>query len=105
DPPAGDPAQTVKFLAKEQAHVVVGFRGTSFDSADRFALELLAQVLSGQGGRLFVEIREKRALAYRVSAFSMEGIDPGYFAVYVAPSPENLEQALQAIRDELRAVV
>jgi zinc protease len=105
DPATTEPAQVAKFLAKEQAHVVIGFRGTSFDSADRFALELLAQVLSGQGGRLFVEIREKRALAYRVSAFSMEGIDPGYFAVYVATSPENLDEALQAIREELRSVV
>jgi zinc protease len=105
DPAVTEPAQVARFLAKEQAHVVIGFRGTSFDSADRFALELLSQVLSGQGGRLFVEIREKRALAYRVSAFSMEGIDPGYFAVYVATSPENLEEALQAIRTELRSVV
>jgi zinc protease len=105
DPAATEPAQVARFLAKEQAHLVIGFRGTSFDSPDRFALELLAQVLSGQGGRLFVEIREKRALAYRVSAFSMEGIDPGYFAVYVATSPENLEEATRAIRDELSAVV
>jgi zinc protease len=105
DPAVAEPAQVAKFLAKEQAHVVIGFRGASFDSPDRFALELLAQVLSGQGGRLFVEIREKRALAYRVSAFSMEGIDPGYFAVYVATSPENLDEALAAIRAELRSVV
>ncbi|HXU83481.1 MAG TPA: pitrilysin family protein [Polyangia bacterium] len=105
DPAATEPAQVARILSKEQAHVVVGFRGTSFDNPDRFALELLAQVLSGQGGRLFVEIREKRALAYRVSAFSMEGIDPGYFAVYVATSPENLEEAQKAIRDELRSVV
>src|SRR6185295_5242782 len=44
------------------------------------------------------------ALAYRVSAFSMEGIDPGYFAVYVATSPENLDEAVAAIRDQLREV-
>jgi zinc protease len=105
EPASTEPAQVARILAKEQAHVVVGFRGASFDSADRFALELLAQVLSGQGGRLFAEIREKRALAYRVSAFSMEGIDPGYFAVYVATSPENLDEAQKAIREELRSVV
>jgi zinc protease len=105
EPGVTEPIEVAKTLAKEQAHVVIGFRGVSFDDADRFPLELLAQVLSGQGGRLFAEIREKRALAYRVSAFSMEGIDPGYFAVYVATSPENLEEALTAIRQELRSVV
>jgi zinc protease len=85
--------------------VVIGFGGTTFDNPDRFPLEVLAQVLSGQGGRLFVEIREKRGLAYRISAFSMEGIDPGYFAVYMASSPDNLEEAVGAIRAQLRSVV
>ncbi len=103
--PAAAPDQAFKYLAKEQAHVVLGFAGTTFDNPDRFPLEVLAQVLSGQGGRLFVDIREKRALAYRISAFSMEGIDPGYFAVYMATSPDNLDEALQAIRDQLRAVI
>jgi zinc protease len=102
--PLQEPQQTFKFLAREQAHMVVGFPGITLDSPDRFALEILAQVLSGQGGRLFVEIREKRALAYRVSAFSMEGIDPGYFAVYIATSPHQLEEALDGVRSELRRV-
>jgi zinc protease len=105
EPVAAAPDEVFKFLAKEQAHVVIGFAGTTFDSPDRFPLEVLSQVLSGQGGRLFVDIREKRGLAYRISAFSMEGIDPGYFAVYMATSPDNLEEAVRAIRDQLRAVV
>ena len=57
---------------------------------------MLATILSGQGGRLFVELRDKRGLAYRVSAFSVEGVDPGYFAVYIATSPENLAVARRA---------
>jgi zinc protease len=104
EPERTEPVQAFRFLSREQAHVVVGFPGAKLDSPDRFALEVLAQVLSGQGGRLFVEIREKRALAYRVSAFSLEGIDPGYFAVYVGTSPEHLEEALESIRAELRKI-
>jgi zinc protease len=103
--PSADGDEVFKFLAKEQAHVVMGFAGTSFDDPDRFPLEVLAQVLSGQGGRLFVDIREKRGLCYRISAFSMEGIDPGYFAVYMATSPQNVEEAVGAIRNQLRSVV
>jgi zinc protease len=91
----------VRHLSREQAHLVVGFPGVTLDSRDRFALELLSQVLSGQGGRLFAEIREKRGLAYRVSAFSLEGLDPGYFAVYVGTSPENVDQVLARVREEL----
>jgi len=99
-----EPIQVFKFMAKEQAHLVLGFQGVGFASADRFPLEVLAYVLSGQGGRLFTEIREKRALAYRVSAFSVEGLDPGYFAVYLASSPENLDEAVKVVHRELREV-
>jgi zinc protease len=104
--PAAEPAVTaprrvVRHLSREQAHLVVGFPGVTLDSRDRFALELLSQVLSGQGGRLFSEIREKRGLAYRVSAFSLEGLDPGYFAVYVSASPDNVDEVLARVRDEL----
>jgi zinc protease len=102
EPPVLAPREAVRFLAREQAHLVVGFPGASLSNPDRFSLELLAQVLSGQGGRLFVEIREKRALAYRVSAFSLEGLDPGYFAVYVSTSPEQVQEVLHQIRLELR---
>jgi zinc protease len=96
------PREVVQHLPREQAHLVVGFPGVTLGHPDRFALELLAQVLSGQGGRLFSEIREKRGLAYRVSAFSIEGLDPGYFAVYVGTSPDKLAEVKDRIRAELR---
>lgn len=104
EPARTEPMQVFKFLSKEQAHLVLGFQGVAFGSPDRFPLEVLAYVLSGQGGRLFTEIREKRALAYRVSAFSMEGLDPGYFAVYLASSPDNLDEAVKVVRQELADV-
>jgi zinc protease len=104
EPNRVEPIQVFKFMAKEQAHLVLGFQGVGFASPDRFPLEVLAYVLSGQGGRLFTEIREKRALAYRVSAFSVEGLDPGYFAVYLASSPENLDEAVKVVHRELGEV-
>jgi zinc protease len=104
EPNHSEPVQVFKFMAKEQAHLVLGFQGVAFSNPDRFPLEVLAYVLSGQGGRLFTEIREKRALAYRVSAFSVEGLDPGYFAVYLASSPENLDEAVKVVRRELKDV-
>lgn len=105
EPVRTEPTQTFRFLAKEQAHVVIGYPGTTLYNPDRYALEVLSQILSGQGGRLFVEIREKRALAYRVSAFGLEGIDPGYFALYVATGPERLDEAMTALRAEIQRAV
>jgi zinc protease len=58
-------------------------------------------MLSGQSGRLFLELRDKRSMAYSVSAMSLEGVDPGYFAVYMGTSPEKVAAALAGIRAEL----
>ncbi len=91
-------------MDREQAHLVVGFPGLTIRDPDRAALEVLMTVLGGQGGRLFAELRDKRALAYRVSAFSVEGIDPGYLAAYIACAPEKLEEARSGIRRELELV-
>jgi zinc protease len=102
--PAAGPEQVFKFLNKQQTHLVIGFPGSTVTHPDRYALEVLATILSGQGGRLFGELRDKRGLAYRVSAFSLEGIDPGYFAVYIATSPQNLEPAIAGIRAELATI-
>jgi zinc protease len=104
EPVRAEPAEVFQLLPREQAHVVLGYPGTTLQDADRFPLEVLSQILSGQGGRLPVELREKRPLAYQVSASSVQGIDPGYFAVYLACSPANLDQGVLAVRAELARV-
>src|SRR5262249_37896333 len=47
---AKGPAEVFRFRARQQAHMVVGFPGTTLDDPDRFALEVVSTVLSGQGG-------------------------------------------------------
>jgi len=78
---------------RAQAHMVIGFRGVTVHDDDRFDLDVISQLLAGQGGRLFLDLRDKRGLAYAVNAVNMEGIAPGYFAVYIATAPEKLADA------------
>ncbi len=94
--------RVVRALDKQQAHVLVGFAGMSVRHADRHCMEVLAAVLSGQGGRLFLSIRDRQGLVYRISAFSLEGLDPGYFAVYGATSPDKVDRLVSSIRAELK---
>jgi zinc protease len=89
---------------KEQTHIIVGMRGISLHHPDRYALRVLESVLANQGGRLFVELREKQSLAYTVTARSLEGLDPFIFFVYLATSPEKTGLALDGIRQELGRV-
>jgi zinc protease len=90
---------------REQAHVVMGFRGVSVHDEDRYALEVIAQLLAGQGGRLFLELRDRRGLAYAVNAMSVEGVAPGFFAVYIATAPEKLEHAKAGLLEQLQGLL
>jgi zinc protease len=104
EPPLTAPRRAHRPLTRAQSHLVLGFPGMRVDEPQRHALEVLSTLLSGQGGRLFVELRDKRSMAYSVSAFAVEGVDPGYFAVYMGTSPEKLDAALAGIRAELTRV-
>ncbi len=90
---------------RSQAHLVIGFRGLTVDDEDREGLEVVAQLLSGQGGRLFLELRDRRSLAYSVAATNVEGVAPGFFAVYIATAPEKLETARRGLLEELEGVL
>jgi zinc protease len=89
---------------KEQVHLVIGFLGAALDSSDRYALEVLETVLSGQSGRLFAELRDKQSLAYSLSSFSLLGLDTGAFGIYIGTSPDKMEQAKTAIWQQLDKV-
>ncbi|MCP4677513.1 MAG: insulinase family protein [Deltaproteobacteria bacterium] len=99
--PPSSPRQVLDTLPKEQSHVVIGFPGTTITNQDRFALEVLIEILGGHGGRLFEGVREKRGLAYAVTATSMEGIEPGSIAVYAATSPGQEAAVVQAMLEEI----
>jgi zinc protease len=86
---------------RAQAHLMIGFRGVSVHDPDREALEVISQLLSGQGGRLFLELRDKRSLAYTVSAINVEGVAPGFFAVYIATAPDKFQAARSGLLEEL----
>jgi zinc protease len=104
DPPPEKRLQEKRVLARAQSHLVYGFMGMRLNDPRRHALEVLSMILSGQGGRLFVELRDKRSMAYSVSSFTIEGVDPGYFAAYIGTSPEKVNDAMEGIRAELTRV-
>ena len=106
--PEEKPVQAIrkkeKLRDKKQTHIILGFRGTTFQEKDRYPLEVLDSLLSGQGGRLFLELRDKESLAYSVSSFNRLGIDPGYFGFYIATSPEKETQAITGIKREITKI-
>jgi len=103
-----DFSRRVRFLRKdtEQYHVCVGGVGIARDDDRRFALRVLEGILGGtSSSRLFQEVRERRGLAYSVFSYSNQYARTGDVGLYVGTRPENLNEALGVVADELRRCV
>lgn len=102
--PVGEVKDKIVFqkLEKEQSHLVYGFRGLTIHDDDRFALQVIQSILAGQGGRLFLELRDKNSLAYSVSPLRLEGLDTGYFGAYIGCSPDKVSKALQMMKEQFQ---
>jgi predicted Zn-dependent peptidase len=62
----------------DQANVCLGVPSYPLDHPDRYALQLLGTVLgTGMSSRLFLEVRERRGLAYYVYAYNNSYTDAG----------------------------
>lgn len=88
-------------LEKEQAFVTVAFDGPTMGDERRFATEVLYAILSGQGGRLFYELRDRQSLAYSVYPSMVLGLEAALFTINIGTSPEKIEQALRGIFGEV----
>jgi predicted Zn-dependent peptidase len=86
----------------EQANIVLGGHACSYTDPRRHALDLLNVILGeGMSSRLFLELREERALAYDVHSYTAKLADTGYLAVYIGCEPRRAHQATTAVVDEL----
>jgi zinc protease len=101
EPPLVQNRMATREVPKQQVHIVLGFPGTEIGAADQYPLEVLDTVLSGQGGRLFRELRDRRGLAYVVTSFTQVGLDPGFFGTYIATAPTNRDAAIEGLKAQL----
>ncbi|HVH62884.1 MAG TPA: pitrilysin family protein [Candidatus Dormibacteraeota bacterium] len=103
--PLAQPRVLVRRRNTEQAHVCLGARAFSYLHEDRYALDLLNAVLGeGMSSRLFLNIRERLALAYDVHSFTQKHRDTGYLAVYIGVDPKKAVDAVNAVVAELRSL-
>lgn len=89
----------------EQAHLIIATPMVRADDPRRYAADLLSNALGGgTSSRLWQKVREERGLAYSVGASTAMYNDTGFFTVSAGTSPEQVEELLDIVIDELRAV-
>jgi zinc protease len=103
-PPLDKRIEILNAMDKEQAVVMAGFRSPGIEDPERYPLQILSSIYSGHAGRLYENIRQRKAMAYTLGVFGMTGIDTGSFIFYSAASDENIELITQAIFEEIKLV-
>ncbi len=99
--PAGE-RYTLAHRDTAQAQLVVGVPAFRRDHPDSWVIGLLNVILGdGMSSRLFLTVREERALAYDVSSGILDYADAGALEVSAGVDPKNLGPALEAILGEL----
>jgi predicted Zn-dependent peptidase len=86
----------------EQTHLCIGWRGVPTGHEDKFTIDMLNAVLGeGMSSRLFLELREKRGLAYDVHSYDSNYADAGHLVVYAGFAPANATEVQDAVMREV----
>lgn len=89
----------------EQVHVVLGFKGLSYQDDDFYAVSVLSTLLGGgMSSRLFQEVREKRGLVYTIQSFHSFYSDGGLFGIYAGTGESEVAEVIPVICEEMRKV-
>jgi predicted Zn-dependent peptidase len=87
----------------KQANLVLTMPGLSYHDERRYVQRTLDVILGeGMSSRLFIEIRERRGLAYSVGSYFNQLADTGNGAIYAGVDPGKTREAVAAIVEELR---
>ncbi len=101
-----EPVAKVRKRRGEQVHILLGVRCSSYLDPERWSLDVLNTVLGeGMSSRLFLELRERQALAYDVHSFAARHRDSGAFGIYIATQPHQGETAIRGALLEVGRMV
>ncbi len=96
------PQVGIYYKKTDQANLILGVEGYKEEDPRKYAAKLLGVILGeGMSSRLFIQVRERRGLAYTVSAGHDTFKDTGSFKAFAGLKLEKVEEGVQVIKDEL----
>lgn len=99
------PELKIKDKKTDQTHFIISSRAYDQNHKDRYVLGIMSVILGGNmSSRLFIEVREKRGLAYHVRTSVDTFEDCGYLATQAGVNHDKLELAVKTILDEYRKI-
>ena len=99
------PQMKLEYKSAEQVYMSVALPGLPMNHPDRYALDLLSVILGeGMSSRLFVELREKRGLAYDVHSGVAHFEDTGAFVISAGVDASSVYDAALTILEQVADV-
>jgi len=97
------PQTLIHHKETDQTHLTLGVRAFNVFSPKKYPLAVLANLLGGiMSSRLFLEIREKRGMAYYVRTTTEEYTDTGYLVSHTGIDNKRVEEAIKIILKEYK---
>jgi len=104
-PPRAPAGRRVIQQEAQQTQILVGGLAPSLDHPDHAAVKVLSTILGGgMAGRLFVELRDKSALAYTAASYYDPVHESGALILYLGTAPQNAARAESALMREVARV-
>jgi predicted Zn-dependent peptidase len=103
------PRLRAKVLNKEieQAFIIIGFVTDRATSADYVPLKVASSILgtgASVSSRLFVQLRDRRGLAYAVGSAMPPFADKSHFYAYIGTKPESVDEAREGLLEVVRGL-
>lgn len=101
-PPKKDNRLVIQKKATDQTQLMLGFPGFAYAAKENAALTVLNTILGGSmSSRLFIQIRERRGLAYMVKSGADNFRDTGYVYVRAGLEAKNINKAMRVVEAEI----
>ncbi len=90
----------------QQAQILQGWKVPAIGSEDYPKLMLLNVILgaSGLSSRLFLELREKKGLAYTVRSSYENHAKAAVFSIYIGTEPSNIQTSIDGFKEEIEKI-
>ncbi len=111
NPPKKKPVNTkprrnqivLSYSQTKQTHIALGIRTTNLFDTDAHGLEVLSAILTeGTSSRIYMSVREKHGMCYKIDGVSDLSQEHGFLSISVNPDNDKAHDSVSIIVEELR---
>ena len=98
-------AKKIAYLPAQSGYMLIGFRGVNLSDKDSYALDVLATILGdGRSSVFYQNIKDKKQLAFSISASNAGFRDDGIFYISANFTPDKLNKLESSIFEEIENI-